>query len=517
MKSDQSSVQLPETILGIKLTEKEKKVLLGGKETDLIKGFTNREGHVFDAFLSLNGENKLVFRFESIPAEVAVIADNEFDAYKSQINLADFALAFGFSPDSSQSGAGTENYLLMRNAAGTGIITFRDNTSMEYRYFTLGEIGEAGSIIEFLIAFKTPLVSEIKEEIQKYHKKNQSKTHKFKLNPAVADFMEAFTTVFDLSDLTDREVFYEHSIKDATLDHAFFRGSIYNRKTAAGTVPAYPLIHSEQFSSIYTGEITKRQGHESFPLTASETGNDIWISNVINNQKIRRLVLVFDPLDALAFHQLNSRPSDLFTMFLATCGPTGNGQLSAIQEIIDRLRPEQVVLAGSRNQAGIFNNIKILGQLSEPRHFLKENNTWQDENSEIRFDLSMLPEQNDAYATLTVRLTYPDLEKGIFMNENLQKYFDHINARELAGNDDWEGQNPFTTTILNVGKHASLAKVVFPCKADLLQITEKIIIHLRPLLFFKPEYARSTSYRDDLLQATENKQAVKESKTRKVS
>lgn len=503
-------------ILGIKLTEKEKIILLSGKETELIKGFTNKEGHVFDAFLSLNGENKLVFRFDISPTETAKVTDNEFDAFKSQVNLAEFALEYGFHRDTVQQVNQTSGYVLLGNEAGESLIVFRDNSSLEYRYFTLGENSEARTIIDFLTTYKTPLIGGIRDEIQRYYKNSQAGGQKIKLTPSAADFTEAFNAVFGLGPLTEREDFYKNDIKDATLDHAFFRGTILNRQTPAGTAVAFPLVRGEQFASVYLPALSDTDEEET-PQVLSVTGSEVWLSNVINNQKIRRLVVVYNPVDALAYHQLYSRPSDLFTMFLATCGTTSESQLKAIQEIIDRLRPEQVVLAGDRSDEGIFNNIQILGQLSEPRHFLKENSAWQDENSEICFSLKLLPQRNNAYASLTVKLTFPDLEKGIFMNENLHKYFDHINTKELGTHTEWEAQNPFRTAILSVGKHASVAEIVFPNRSDLLGITEKVIIHLRPLLFFKTEYPRTVSYHQDLQQATESKLAAKESKTRKVS
>jgi len=515
LKADQSLVQLPDTILGIKLTEKEKALLLSGKETALIKGFTNKEGHVFDAFLSLNGENKLVFRFESVPVELAKVSDNEYDAYKSQINLAEFALSYGFSTEKDfATTALISGYILLQNEANVEIIVFRDNSSLEYRYFTLGQPGEALTIIEFISTFLSPLVDDIKNEVQKFYKRPQSKLQKIKLEPVTVDFMDAFNSVFELSNLTNREYFYDNDIKDATLDHAFFRGTIVNKKTNGRLVPCYPLTRGEQLSEVYSVEVENR---EPVDATEQKEQDSVWLSNVINNQKIRRLVLVYDPLDALAYHQLHSRPSDLFSMFISTCGDTNIRQLKVIQEIIDRLRPEQVVLAGARDEAGIFNNILVLGHLSEPRHYLKENNAWQDESAEIRFNLQLLPKRNNAYAALTVKLTYPDLEKGIFMNENLQKYFDHINSKELNGHADWEGQNPFNTSILSIGKHSSTAEIIFPYRVDLLGITEKIISHLRPLLFFKTEFPRLHSYREDLQLATESKQAAKETKSKKAS
>lgn len=516
MKQEPTSVvpvSLPDTILGIKLPSKERELLASGKETSLIRGFTNKEGQLFDAHISLNAENKLVFRFEA-DMSLNPAPENELDLYKKEVNLAEFVQQYGFIPDAGSLAAGTQSgstpfsgYLLLRNQAGVEILVFKDRDSMEYRFFTVGNTADAGSIIDFLQFFKTPLLSSIKEEIQRFSKKNAGKNPSLAFQPAMNDYMAAFTAVQELEPLTSRSIFYDLEIKDSTLDHAFFRGRIYNKKSKDSVACCFPLFRNELPAAIYSLEAGKK------PSLTKEPG--VWLSNVINDQKIRRLIIVYDPMDALAYHQMNARPSDLFTLYLATCGNVNAAQTGEIQHLIDRLRPEQVVLAGARTTAGTFNTILILGQLGEPRHFLPEQKTWQDENSEIRFDLRLLTERNASYASLSVSLSYADPEKGIFMNENLRKYFDHINNKELGSHPEWEGQFPFKTTILNIGKHSSRAEIIFPYRADLLLLTEKIIRHLRPLLFLKTEAPQKLSYTEDLRQEVETKITAKELKTRK--
>ena len=54
---------IPTILLGVQLSEKNKQALQKGKETELIQGFTSKKGKLFDAFLYLDKENKLKFRF----------------------------------------------------------------------------------------------------------------------------------------------------------------------------------------------------------------------------------------------------------------------------------------------------------------------------------------------------------------------------------------------------------------------------------------------------------------------
>lgn len=56
--------KVPEEVLGVKLDEESKKLLLEGKETELISGFISQKtGKPFDAYLTLNENNQIRYRF----------------------------------------------------------------------------------------------------------------------------------------------------------------------------------------------------------------------------------------------------------------------------------------------------------------------------------------------------------------------------------------------------------------------------------------------------------------------
>lgn len=60
---ENTNIEIPEEVLGIKLDEQTITALKEGKETDLIKGFVSqRTGKTFDAFLKISG-GKLKYRF----------------------------------------------------------------------------------------------------------------------------------------------------------------------------------------------------------------------------------------------------------------------------------------------------------------------------------------------------------------------------------------------------------------------------------------------------------------------
>lgn len=61
---DENKRTVPAVVLGVTLDEEAVKALQEGKETELIKGFISQKtGRPFDAYLSLNSNNQIKYRF----------------------------------------------------------------------------------------------------------------------------------------------------------------------------------------------------------------------------------------------------------------------------------------------------------------------------------------------------------------------------------------------------------------------------------------------------------------------
>lgn len=61
---EQTKKQVPDTVFGVTLDETAKQALSEGKETELITGFISQKtGKPFDAYLTLNSNNQIRFRF----------------------------------------------------------------------------------------------------------------------------------------------------------------------------------------------------------------------------------------------------------------------------------------------------------------------------------------------------------------------------------------------------------------------------------------------------------------------
>ena len=77
---------IPNEVAGVKLTEEAKLALKQGKETELIKDFTSKNGIKYNAYLRFDKHNKLQFRFPEnklkIPVSVGGVKLSEEDIEK---------------------------------------------------------------------------------------------------------------------------------------------------------------------------------------------------------------------------------------------------------------------------------------------------------------------------------------------------------------------------------------------------------------------------------------------------
>jgi len=506
VKTIHQKIQIPEVILGIHLPELAIRNLQEGKETELIKGFQHKSGETFDAYLNLNSENKLVFR---IAESEKFNAFDEKENIKTRISLAEIALDLEFKPvlNSGNQEISVYDYLLMERPEGDRIIVHKDQKTQEFKFFALDLPGVEGNVFQFLDTFTNQTAEQNRKYLEKFQ--NPVRKNQFHFLPSISNLDTAFQSIFQLESLSNRLNFHEKGIRDTTLDHSFFRGRILQKIGSGNAVNesenvVFPIFRNGKISDFcfFNQTPTNQKG--------------IWYSNVINPDKVRRLILFSHPLEALFYHQIYSKPSDLFTVYASLLGEKNEFQILELQKLIDYCKPENVIISTADDIQGLIWENALLGGLFEPREDLESLQILKEVNSEIRFSIHSLKERANAYCSLDVFLTYNDPEKGMIMNENLFKYFTQINEKEIKEHPELENKAPFLFGKRILSRHESFAPIYFPNKKEYLELVSRVIQHLRPILYFKVEKPKLGLFEKTLKYQNEERQVFKELKTRKL-
>jgi hypothetical protein len=99
--------KVPDTVMGVTLDENAKSALREGKETELIKGFISQKtGKPFDAYLTLNSNNQIRFRFPNREGKSSFQKSNKIPTQVGGVELDE--------EDIEDLKAGRETKLIMR-------------------------------------------------------------------------------------------------------------------------------------------------------------------------------------------------------------------------------------------------------------------------------------------------------------------------------------------------------------------------------------------------------------------
>ncbi len=514
MKTNSQIPQIPDTILGVKLSDKNLKHLKEGKETTLVEGFVHRNGEKFDAYLNLNDSGKLVFRLPETPK---FKSNDERELFKRNISLAKLAYDLGFTAliDQHLIDSGIYDYLLMVNENHQRIIIHKDLNDNEFKFFGLDQPGLEGNIFDFLSFFTFMLPEDQKKFLQKHL--NTAQDAAFNFIGASHDLETAFRSVYHLNLPTSESLMNDRDIQEETFDHSFFRGKILDYAFT-------PKSKSENFHCVFptyrSGNIfdmVNLQGKSTFQaqFNHSVSPKGIWYSNIIHRDKIRRLFLVSSPLEAFYHFQVFGKPSDFYSLYASIMGKANPDQIKEIQNLIDYCSPENVFLAFKTDQEGAIWSGSLLGGLHEPRQINEKENSIKESDSEIEFSLEPVYERGNHYTRLKVHLTYHEQDKGILMNENLQKYFMQINKKEIKEHPELEGKPIFVFEQKVISKHESLSILSFPNVMEYLDMVNHIIQHLRPIVFLKVEKPVMGSFESVFHKNIQEKLHNKEMKSKK--
>lgn len=176
---------------------------------------------------------------------------------------------------------------------------------------------------------------------------------------------------FRLDPLTNTDYLMEkRGLTVDTIGHRAFIGKIFNKtfvskktgETVINTV--FPMESEQGITAILLKNASPTglvNGH-----TWGERLESIWVSNLPKGHQPREMLICESPIDALSYHQLHPPKEPFDRVYVATGGQPSSLQPLTVQRLIDRVRPEQVILGHDNDNSGIRFNIGWVGRLQLP-------------------------------------------------------------------------------------------------------------------------------------------------------
>jgi hypothetical protein len=308
--------------------------------------------------------------------------------YKQQIDLVQFLETEGFTKDRRKS---TRRWPVLENAEGRKLIIGNNQKTNEYFYYNPEDRRDRGTIVDYVID-KLHIDTATREGWQQLHEfigrytgdlshlANSRSTGTVESQPpAEATRSKAMSHYFKLDPLTNTDYLMEkRGLTVDTIGHRAFIGKIFNKtfiskktgETVINTV--FPMESEQGITAILlkndspTGLVN---GH-----TWGERLESIWVSNLPKGHQPKEMLICESPIDALSYHQLHPPKEPYDRVYVATGGQPSSLQPLTVQRLIDRVKPEQVILGHDNDNSGIRFNIGWSGRLQLPGQSIEQAN-----------------------------------------------------------------------------------------------------------------------------------------------
>lgn len=311
-----------------------------------------------------------------------------------EVNLVDFICAlYGFYPDldkiKKENGL-TPNpkYIFLQNDSGEKILVSRLHKEgrQQFVYKNLYNDLDHGNILSFIKQrSENYSVPSAKKQIYDFQKKLN---HEYQSQGYAIELSSE-----DLQSNTDsklRKIQAEYQVLPAFTHQEYLIGRglnptllnsylcknrikneyIYYPKISSSTKQqikfintVFPIYGSDREKTFLCGFVKK---NTNLKMTAEDSmySLGIWSSDYRRNEPVTKLIICENPIDALSYCQMHIDLTVDNPMLTATNGEITKTQLQLYQEIVERLKPQKILLGNDFNCRGQVFNAKLLSNLS---------------------------------------------------------------------------------------------------------------------------------------------------------
>jgi hypothetical protein len=344
----------------------------------------------------------------------------DWNYYKDRIDFVDYAEQQGYEINSRKT---SRSYVVMHHTTSQEVIIIYKNKNTGYQgYFNPNDSRDEGSVVDFQKFRSNGDWKEVFAKLDGYL--NELPTNynpKVKIEPVgTVNREQAIQHEFRFLPLTDAKYLNDRGLTNETIFSPEFQHRIYNKhfyeNQRTHVNIAFPLKNE-------TGTIAAIIRNDAYNKIEEPKMDASWISNTkYKDGQTDRLVISESPIDSLSFHQLMKPKTDEKRVYLATAGNLSETQPRFIQLAIDTLKPRQIILANDNDNAGIKQNLNLIGTLSHPD---------SEQSQYIKTHLNLI---QNTHALLLLKVSHPNQEEGAKLLEHLSnKLTEDINKHTPSG------------------------------------------------------------------------------------
>jgi 5S rRNA maturation endonuclease (ribonuclease M5) len=305
----------------------------------------------------------------AVGARIKDKAMQELNRFKTQINLAEFATAFGYYKDKEKSSV---NAPVMRHENGDKIIIGKDRSDGHYIYFNPNDEGDSGTIIDFVKNRTGETLGHIRKRLRSWLHNPQPQEN----IPVRASTKDALRIAFIWERVPKDEPIVVHAYGlhyREVEEMAKMKKVKYNKQEKA----FYFMLSDLQ--GICGIEKRTLQG-EKHIISGSEKG--VFTDGNINEAE--RIVIFESPIDMMSYKELGN--GEISDFGICTMGSIGESAEKSLEAIFERQKDAQIVIAVDNDAGGdkITNKIaeilnQVDGNLDRAVRHKPEGKDWNDD------------------------------------------------------------------------------------------------------------------------------------------
>ena len=347
----------------------------------------------------------------------------DFEQFKQQIDLVEYAKDQGYIKDLQRSGGNSVSLYKADSGGKDRIVVYPRQGAGADIYFNPNDGADKGTVVQFQHRRGTGEWKDTIEKLQQYLgqvdtrvERTVGQTVTTATNQPAPTREQAVVRSFDLKPLSDTNYLKSRGLSDETVKAPEFENAVFNRnyfdrnrgKQFVNTV--FP-IKNEQ------GTVAIIVRNENVKIVDGSRGDGVWISNpkvIEPGGRVDRMVIAESPIDAMSFHQMKPPAEGEKRLYLGTAGNLSSGAPDTVQKLIDKYQPRQIVMANDNDNAGIRNNINLVGRMRYPG--IQESN-----NIQAHLNLP-----SPSQARLTVSVSHSDQAIGKQRVQELTERFSMV-------------------------------------------------------------------------------------------
>jgi hypothetical protein len=275
--------------------------------------------------------------------EIGRIVMNELEKFKTEINIAELAMLYGYELDKRKSSRNSK--VLQHPENGDKVVVSRA-TNGHYIYFSVTDDRDNGTVIDFVQKRTGKNLGQVRKELRTYLRDGYKQVPKIAIKPSDHDTRKVLKVWERIDGIDENKARLVNWRGIDIWDKAVAKGRVKIGKDGA---IYFPMYNTDGLCGI---EKRDTNSGEKRVIQCSKKGLWTYSPDIGNIKNADLIVVTESPLDALSWYKLNKGSlADKSVYLIATMGALSEEQKLSLREIA-RATKADWILATDNDKAG---------------------------------------------------------------------------------------------------------------------------------------------------------------------